>query len=83
MKQIEKLPIEERRLWVDNVVYWVGYDYSDPESEQDLIEKGLSELIPIAHEVQRIRSELEPLNKKLKELGYYHELCLRPFVDER
>ena len=84
-KLIDREP-QERRLAIDTTFMSCGFDYTEgleDEVYKHLRDMGLDELIPIAHEVQRIRSELEPLNKKLKELGYYHELYLRPSVDER
>ena len=70
---------------LDELVVLVGIDYfslHDGKREQMLTDQGWDDLIPLMPEYDRIREQIEEVNRRLGELGYKHKLIVHAMMED-
>ncbi len=70
---------------LDSIVTLMSLDYFslyDGNREQMLTDQGWSDLIPLMPEYDRIREQIEEVNRRLGELGYKHKLTVHAVMED-
>ncbi len=73
------------RKLLDRLVFLINIDYFslyDGKREQMLTDQGWSDLIPLMPEYDRIREQIEEVNRRLSELGYKHKLTVHAVMED-
>lgn len=70
---------------LDSIVTNMSIDYFslyDGKREQMLTDQGWSDLIPLMPEYDRIREQIEEVNRRLESLGYKHKLTVHAVMED-
>ena len=79
------MTIKDPHKRLDTLVTLMSIDYFslyDSKREQMLTDQGWSDLIPLMPEYDRIREQIEEVNRRLGELGYKHKLTVHAVMED-
>ena len=79
------MTIKDPHHLLDRLVCLMSIDYFslyDGKREHMLTDQGWSDLIPLMPEYDRIREQIEEVNRRLGELGYKHKLTVHAVMED-